>query len=543
MHRLATLRFAGIFAGALAFSAPASSHARADDKVQSFEEALDDLDLVRARQALDGLIAAGSDQAHLEFWSAQLAFYHANYDEAVARLEPLVAAQALEGAELERARETLRMAKGGAETFRKGLIVKSDDGLFVAAFAHEKDLPLAPYLFEAMKAGDAAMSGPLGVHANAPLRVEILDDPATLALLTTLPLDAVYTTGTVGITKFNRIMMVTPRVLLSGYGWLDTACHEFVHQLVTLRTRNNAPVWLQEGLAKLFESRWRGGDPWDLEVGQSKLLRQALDTNDLVTLEEMHPSIALLPTQERAALAYAEVQTMLALVESARGREGLARLLDEVAQGSEAKKALASAFGTTFETFDQRWRAELQRRIRSGETGEFRQRRFIDASEGPASDSELAGDLFSSIAGGKARQHARIGALLQLGGHNEAARVEYEKTLRLDRDAVRDPLLTRRLGELTLAHGDPKRAAELLQVAMRGDPESATLAILLAKARLAAGDLAGARAAISVTIEQNPFVTDLHCVLAKVELDPKRRTAEQALCPSTAVDAPNRDHK
>ena len=52
-------------------------------------------------------------------------------------------------------------------------------------------------------------------------------------------------------------MMITPRVMVYGYGWLDTAVHEYVHYLLTIRTKNAAPVWMQEGLAKLMETRWR----------------------------------------------------------------------------------------------------------------------------------------------------------------------------------------------------------------------------------------------------------------------------------------------
>ena len=36
-------------------------------------------------------------------------------------------------------------------------------------------------------------------------------------------------------TKYRRIMMVSPRVMLYGYGWIDTAVHEYVHYVVTLR--------------------------------------------------------------------------------------------------------------------------------------------------------------------------------------------------------------------------------------------------------------------------------------------------------------------
>ena len=43
-----------------------------------------------------------------------------------------------------------------------------------------------------------------------------------------------------------------------GYDWLDTVSHEFVHLVVSKKSRNTVPIWMHEGLAKYLESRWRG---------------------------------------------------------------------------------------------------------------------------------------------------------------------------------------------------------------------------------------------------------------------------------------------
>ena len=42
----------------------------------------------------------------------------------------------------------------------------------------------------------------------------------------------------------------------SGYGWKDTASHEYIH-LVVWRSKDKVFVWLQEGLAKHFEQDWK----------------------------------------------------------------------------------------------------------------------------------------------------------------------------------------------------------------------------------------------------------------------------------------------
>ena len=76
-------------------------------------------------------------------------------------------------------------------------------------------------------------------------------------------------------------MVTTPRALAYGYPWLDSINHELVHYAVSTLTGDRAPVWLQEGLAKFLERRWRepaGGriPPGDgAPAGQGAALGQA----------------------------------------------------------------------------------------------------------------------------------------------------------------------------------------------------------------------------------------------------------------------------
>jgi hypothetical protein len=173
-------------------------------------------------------------------------------------------------------------------------------------------------------------------------------------------------------------MMVTPRVMLYGYGWLDTAVHEYVHYLVTVRTRNRAPVCLQEGLAKLFEARWRTDTPPPLEDAVAALLQRAIVDDNLVTLDEMQPSIAMLPSQERATLAYAEVETMLAFLLDQRGDAGLTALIDRVTDGERAEIALGLAWGGEFDEFFQAWKEHTRRATAKSQGGSLTPRQFAE---------------------------------------------------------------------------------------------------------------------------------------------------------------------
>ncbi|HLT38955.1 MAG TPA: hypothetical protein VK034_21875, partial [Enhygromyxa sp.] len=396
---------------------------QASAELDGFLASIDAWDFAAAERRRSGLV----DPRERELADGILAVYQARYPEAESTLAALVAG----GSDARdpitgRASYYLDIARGAQLALGDAVTVRSDDGRFEAVFADARDAILAPYLFEAMSSAYATLGDALGVHPDHPIRFEFYDEPGKLALVTPLTLDNIYTTGTVGICKYRRIMMITPRVMVYGYGWLDTAVHEYVHYLLTIRTKNAAPVWMQEGLAKLLETRWRQPGRDQLAPGVRKLLHDALTSDQLVTLEQMHPSVAMLPTQELAALAYAEAETMLGLLEEQRGPEGLAAMLDDVAGGVDAKQAFADAWGDSFEAFFEVWKTTMRARTARGGSGSVSRIAFRGEDDPADADPSLHGDVFSHLGGGRARKHARLGVLLTLRGHTHAAVLEYE---------------------------------------------------------------------------------------------------------------------
>ena len=526
----ALLAAALLLASPRAEAAPSSSpNASNTAALADFDAHLAGWDVQRARVALER-VPAGAERQIKE---GILAVYEADY----ARAEDLLTRALAIGTVEEtaplalEARHYLALARGSQRALAQAITLRSPDQTVEVAFADAKDTLLAPYLFTALAAARSALAIDLGVTPDHPVRIEILDDPAKLALVTPLTLDNIYTTGTIGITKYRRIVMTSPRVLLYGYPWLDTAVHEYVHYLLTLRTHNLAPVWLQEGLAKLLETRWRSDAAADLDAASQRLLHRALERDDLVTLAEMSPSVAMLPSQERAALAYAEVQTMLAFLRERRGSAGLAALLDRVAAGEPAEDALARAWGDTFAAFLDAWATDTRRRTSgaSRSNATIRERRFRDPDDTTA-DPSLLGDIFSHLGGGRARQHARLGVLLTLRGHPRAAVAEYEKARRADPRARDEPRLARRLGELYLDLDDPSRAVPLLALAAADDPEQPGIAAAEGRARLRVGDREGARAALERALRVNPFIPSVHGDLAELATGEAEASRERALC-------------
>src|SRR5438132_7322819 len=75
----------------------------------------------------------------------------------------------------------------------------------------------------------------------------------------------------------------------------------------------------------------------------------------------MHPSIAMLPTQEQAALAFAEVEAAMRLLYQRGGQAALTELVSAMASGMTDEQAVAQAYGKGFEEVEADWRVELRK--------------------------------------------------------------------------------------------------------------------------------------------------------------------------------------
>ena len=174
------------------------------------------------------------------------------------------------------------------------------------------DAVLVPYARDTVEAAYQALHDDLGFEPELPIRIELYRSPADLAAVSSLSQAEVARTGTIALCKWARLMVTTPRALAYGYPWLDTINHELVHYAVSTLTGDRAPVWLQEGLAKFLERRWREPPGGRIPPAMEHLLAKALRTNHLITFEAMHPSMAKLPSAEDATLAFAEVANAIA---------------------------------------------------------------------------------------------------------------------------------------------------------------------------------------------------------------------------------------
>jgi tetratricopeptide (TPR) repeat protein len=472
--------------------------------------------LDEAKTLLDDLEKRAADAVEVKWLKAELAFQTGDYAGAIKLLDkvPDDAVDGMVGQTRKLATSTLSVTETFAET-------KSPKGHFVIRYASgSDDAVIADLAGEVLDKAWEVIGEDLGLKPADAIRVEILGAPSDLAKLSPLTERDIETTGTIALSKYNKLMVVSPRATLFGYPWMDTLVHEYTHLVVSRIAYDAVPVWLQEGIARFEQSRWRNGPTVKLGATEQALLTSALKKGRLVTLDEMHPSMAKLPSQDAAALAYAEVYTLVGWMHGKVGYKGLQALLVDQKDGKSARRAVADALGMSWSAVDKEWRASLK----GAGDAKARAGKPIKFSKGGV-DSENVG---LETVNARARKFARIGGMLRARGMKESAAVEYEKALAV----APDPFVAGKLARTLVELGKHDRAIELATPLVAADGDDAVAAVTLGIARSARQEWAEAVAAYEQALRVSPFDPQTRCGLAEAyaEIGDTRASREQTAC-------------
>jgi tetratricopeptide (TPR) repeat protein len=386
----------------------------------------------------------------------------------------------------------------------------SAGGHFVIRYAPGKEEAIAELAGEVLERAQAVLAEDLGFRPSAPIRVELLAAPAELAQVSTLTVKEIETTGTIALSKYNKLMVVTPRATVFGYPWMDTLVHEYVHHVVSALSNDETPVWLQEGLARFQQSRWRSAPTTALTAIDQHLLATALKQDDLISFDAMHPSMAKLPSSEAAALAFAEVNMMVGYLHAKTGYAGLRQVLDLIRQGKNARRAVGDVLGASWRDVEVGWKqyliaAKLKPQGHLAARASGPRIRFKQGK----GDSESVG--VDQVASARARKLARLGGILRARGRTDAAVIEYEKA-RLA--APEDPLIGAKLSRSYLELGRHREAIAIARPLAAADENDAAPATTLGVAYLAIGDATAAALAFEAALRVSPFDPAVRCGLA-----------------------------
>jgi tetratricopeptide (TPR) repeat protein len=481
---------------------------------------VDELRIEEGSSEIEALAHAHPNDADVRFERAMLRFIRGDY--AGATLDgsaSVVLANSIRSRE-ERV-EIYRLMWATRELTQNYTEQRSSDGRYIVRFAPGPDRILASYAIDTVAAADRALERELGVRVPGPIRIEIHPTAATLAQVSSLTVEEIERTGTIALCKWDRLMITSPRALVRGYPWADTLGHEFVHLVLSRASRDRAPVWMQEGFARLLERSWRGIEPTvRLDPASDFLLAQAVRNRALLPFDRLHPSIAMLPSAEDAALAFAQVSTFVERFRRLHGSQGLRDVVARVANGTDARVAFAETANESWDAIEAGWRDDLAvRQVPEGNRPELERLRFRHG--------EAESDDADEVRIESARRHVRLGDLLWARQRPLAAAREYTRAFE---NADGDPIVGSRLARASLAGGDAARAIEVIRPLLERWPDHAPLWSVLGSAHLSQGERESAIEASREALLLNPFDPQPHCDLAQASSNEEERVREHGLC-------------
>jgi hypothetical protein len=325
-----------------------SGDARAARDAQALTVGLD------YEQARATLATADPEDPNVALERARLAIYELDCDGANAILgRPEL--QKSELADIARGCQRVTAALAVDADEEQGIEVRWQD---------EHDRALAPLFFETVARARDALTRDLGVDWPRPTRIVVVRDLLSLSAMTGLPYKSAQTTGTVAVAKWGRVTLLSPRASHDGYSWRDTLAHELTHLAVTRASRDRAPLWLQEGIAKREEVRWRESGPFDDRPSPEAIVKRGQEQGIGFPLDRLGPSIAMLPSADAAMVAFAEVTSFVRFYAQTEGIDALPKLLAELKTGKEPDEALVASTGVNLSGWDGKWHAYVASRPR-----------------------------------------------------------------------------------------------------------------------------------------------------------------------------------
>jgi hypothetical protein len=474
----------GLVLAALGLATPVA--ARVDLGLQSPVErvsnAITEIDTQRATELLEH---AHSDSPALSLERARLAIYLGECDRAQAILSNPSLTESREGASL------AELAKSCAGATAAGLVIEDKPRGVWLRLQDDADRALAPFLFEVAARARDTVAKEIGIDLPRPLRIDLVRDLFSLSAVSGLPLKAAETTGTLAVARWGRVIMLSPRAPVQGYPWQDTLAHEITHLLVTRATRDFAPLWMQEGLAKRFEVRWREPRPFDRPDWADTGARNAALDGRSVGIDKLGPSIAMLPTPEAAGTAFAEVTSFMHFFIEQNGEPALRLLFADLrgngADGPDA--ALLSVTGYGLSEWNRRWQRFLREPVKAAP----------DSSAAPAPPLRAQREL---------GRRARLADLLDARGYGRQSASEVEPLLTT---AARLPQVRERAARGLYRAGDDSGAEHALGAVTEIDGLYGPWFALAGRGFKRRGQLAESESAFTLGLSVDPLSEEVAC--------------------------------
>ena len=482
--------------------------AEIDPPFKQGEELLDGWHVAQAEElAAKALREDPKSAAALEF-DGRVKFYQGRYQEALKSLE-----QALAIDSKSQRRQGWKLLAQQTQDVIKTL-KRFESPHFVLFLDEKRDGILAPFALETLEKSYAAIGAELGYHPKEKVRVEIAPDAPAFNAISTLSLRDIEETGAVGICKFNKLMIISPRALSFGYRWVDSLSHEYLHYVIVALSNNQAPIWLHEGMARFYETRWRKPVPPKeaaedyLTPANQTLLVQALEKNQFVGFKKMEPSLIHLETPEQVQLAYAEAASAIDFINQSKGRAGVRDLLSTLHE-KPTPEAIEKVFGMSFDVFESRWKNFLKGKGLKEIEGSRVRRLKIKKDQREDEDAVELKEIQSEVA----RQRTHLGDQILGKGRPEAAAREYQRALQA---SPHSPIILSKLGRVLIQMNRFDEALTPLKKALDVDPDNANTYVQLGRVYYATRNYPDGRSVLEEAAQINPFNPVIYRLLADI---------------------------
>ncbi|MBN1823660.1 MAG: tetratricopeptide repeat protein [Endomicrobiales bacterium] len=370
--------------------------------------------------------------------------------------------------------------------------------------ARDEDVILADYALDALEKAYEKIGGSLGVFPEDRVTVEIYPDKESFAIASTLGMKTLEKSGTVGICKFNRIMMISPRALPLGFAWQDTLAHEYTHFLINRKSAGMCPLWLHEGIARYFETTWRLDKPYFISQSAENLIVKAVKNKSFISFKRMHPSMVYLKDRDEISLAFGEVAYSVDYVIKEYGKKKIGELLGEMPSGG-----VDGAFSKTLSVSQRKFEKNFFRYLASLD---------LALSEGSMNDQpDYSRKDEEAFIGADLAGTVRLGDRMRRIKRFDAAVEHYQEALESEPS---NPVILLKKSKALVMLGRYEEAADALEAAISDNPGYVTLYETLGGVYFARKDYGKSAKVFLGAVAINPYNPETHrflwqCYLAK----------------------------
>ena len=468
----------------------------------SVHGALDAWDVMAAKRHAKRLKVADDVNGAVALALGRLALMEGRYQEAVTLLT-----KAKVNSKDARAAHYLDLARNTWTETEKYRDYRTSGGHFLVRYPPGPEALILPYVDDVLERTFDALTKVFGYTPPTPIRVEIYPEPEVLAAVSPLTVTEIKTSGTIALCKYNRLMAVSPRALVYGYGWADTLAHEFIHLLISQKSGNRVPIWLHEGLARYYQERWRSDAQPKLARASEHLMAQAIADKELISFEAMSPSMAKLPSQDATALAFAEVFSAIEFLAKKGGDDVPRQLVTLMGAGLGDREAVSKVSGLSWSRFEASWKSFIRSQGYRLQRDGYRERMLFRGENSEGEELALLKER-------ETRQYTWLGDQLRVKQRHRAAAKEYAKASKVSKGA--SPIVQAKLGYALLAIGKPSEAQKAMEKVASVYPSYVLLQLYLGRAYAMSGAFELARKHLEYGIYLNPFDPEIHGLLAQV---------------------------